>query len=342
MTKKDKSLKEIWVFTEVEGGQIAPLSLELLGKGKELKAKLNGLLASVLLGQGVAHLTSELIAYGADKVYLAEDEILKNYTTFPYSQVIKYMVLKFKPEIFLFGASHLGRDLAPYLASTLCCGLTADCTNLLIDNYHDFRSKEDLKDILFQVRPAFGGNILATIVNPFTRPQMATVREGVMPRPKKEEGRKGEVVNFKVTLPEGEASITIKERVDIPRKVDLKGARIIVSGGAGLGSRENFKLVFELARVLGGEVGASRAAVDRGFIDHDHQVGQTGTTVRPKLYIACGISGAIQHQAGMQESSKILAINKDPEAPIFKIAHYGIVGNLHEVLPMMIKAYRDK
>lgn len=336
------SKSEVWVFIEVEEGKIASVSLELLGKGKELKEKINGSLAAVLLGQGVAALTTELISHGSDKVYLAEDEILKDYTTFPYSQVIKEMVLKFKPDIFLFGATPRGRDLAPYLASTLACGLTADCTNLLIDNYHDYRSKKEIKDVLFQVRPAFGGNILATIVNPFTRPQMATVREGVMPIPRKDSSWKGEVITFEVSLPQGKPTLSIKEKVHIARRVDLKGARIIVAGGAGAGSKEKFNIIHKLARALGGEVGASRAAVDRGFIHHDHQVGQTGTTVRPKLYIACGISGSIQHQAGMQESSKILAINKDPEAPIFKIAHYGIVGDLHQVIPLMIKAYQEK
>jgi len=252
------------------------------------------------------------------------------------------MTKEFKPEIFLFGATPLGRDLAPYLASTLRCGLTADCTNLQIGDYRDHLAKKDIKDILFQIRPAFGGNILATIVTPYTRPQMATVREGVMPKPRKETGKKGEIVNYDVKCLKTKPPLSVKESVRIPHRVDLTGGKIIVSGGAGVGSKENFELLFKLAEALGGEVGASRAAVDRGFIDHCHQVGQTGTAVRPKLYIACGISGSVQHLAGMQDSAKILAINTDPEAPIFKIAHYGIVGSLHNVIPMMIKAYQNK
>ena len=334
--------KEIWVFTEVHDGKPASVSLELLEKGKELKTSLNAVLCAVLAGHNVSKLSSQMIACGADKVYIAQHEHLKNYTTFPYSQVIKNLVLEFKPEIFLFGATPVGRDLAPYLASSLRCGLTADCTNLMIGDYRDHLAKKDIKDILFQIRPAFGGNILATIVTPYTRPQMATVRDGVMPKPKKEPGRKADIINYKVTCLTQRPPVTVKEAVKIPRKVDLKNAKVIVSGGAGVGSKEDFNLLFKLAEVLGGEVGASRAAVDRGFIDHDHQVGQTGTTVRPKLYIACGISGSVQHLAGMQESSKILAINTDPEAPVLKIAHYGIVGSLHNVIPMMIKAYQNK
>lgn len=332
--------KEIWVFAEVCEGKISPVSLELLGKGRELKASLDALLCSVLLGFEVAHLSSELIASGADKVYIVQHRYLKNYTTLPFSQAVKKLILEFKPEILLFGATPVGRDLAPYLASSLRLGLTADCTDLRIGDYRDHFSKKEIKNLLLQIRPAFGGNILATIVTPYTRPQMATVREGVMPRPKKDPKRMGEVINYEVH--DINLSTVIKEEVKIPRKVDLTGAKVIVSGGAGVGSREDFKLLFQLAEVLGGEVGASRAAVDSGFIDHDHQIGQTGTTVRPKLYIACGISGSVQHLAGMQDSSKILAINTDPEAPIFKIAHYGIVGSLHEVIPMMIKAYRNK
>ena len=334
--------KEIWVFTEVREGKIASVSLELLEKGKELKKNLDAVLCAVLAGYNISNLSSELIACGVDKVYVAQHEYLKNYTTSPYSRVIKNMTEEFKPEIFLFGATPMGRDLAPYLASSLRCGLTADCTNLMIGDYRDNLAKKDIKDILFQIRPAFGGNILATIVTPYTRPQMATVRDGVMPQPKKETGRKGEIINYKVACLLQAPSVTVKETVKIPRKVDLKNAKVIVAGGAGVGSKEDFKLLFKLAQVLGGEVGASRAAVDRGFIDHDNQVGQTGTTVRPKLYIACGISGSVQHLAGMQDASKILAINTDPDAPILKIAHYGIVGRLHNVIPMMIKAYQNK
>lgn len=330
------SKKEIWVFIETCEGRIANVSLELLEKGNEIKKPLGASLCAVLLGYHVSELAAEVIASGADKVYISQHENLKNYTTKPYCDIIKDMVQKFKPEIFLFGATPLGRDLAPYLASSIRCGLTADCTNLKIGDYYDHHAKKDIKNILFQIRPAFGGNILATIVSPYTRPQMATVREGVMPKPKRDHERKGEIVHFDADLRYA-PPIKIKELVRTEKKVNLTGAKVIVSGGAGVGSKEDFKLLFKLAEALRGEVGASRAAVDRGFIDHDHQVGQTGTTVRPKLYIACGISGSVQHLAGMQESAKILAINKDHDAPIFKIAHYGIVGSLHDVLPMIIK-----
>jgi electron transfer flavoprotein alpha subunit len=247
-----------------------------------------------------------------------------------------------RPDVVLFGASPTGRDLAPRVASRLRTGLTADCTNLRIGDHTDPVSKTEYTDLLYQIRPAFGGNIIATIVTPDHRPQMATVREGVMRLAEPDPSRTGDVVPLDVQLDAEADAVTILERVKAERTVNLKGAKVVVAGGAGVGSPEGFHLLRELADVLGGEIGASRAAVDGGFISRDHQVGQTGTTVRPKLYIAAGISGSVQHRAGMVESSKIIAINSDPEAPIFAFAHYGIVGDLFEVIPLMIEAYKSK
>jgi electron transfer flavoprotein alpha subunit len=252
-----------------------------------------------------------------------------------------HLITSTQPQVVLFGATPCGRDLAPRLASQLQAGLTADCTNLLIGDYTSRRTEQEYKNLLLQVRPAFGGNIIATIVCPETRPQMATVREGVMRLATPDYTRTGEVVRLDVSLDDSDLVIQVLERVKAERKVNLKGASVIVSGGAGVGSKEGFQLIAELADVLGGVVGASRAAVDAGYVGREHQVGQTGTTVRPKLYVACGISGAVQHRAGMAEAKKIIAINKDPDAPIFSIAHYGIVGDLHEVIPRMIKVYKE-
>jgi electron transfer flavoprotein alpha subunit len=252
------------------------------------------------------------------------------------------LIRKYHPQIVLLGASPIGRDLAPRVASELTAGLTADCTDLQIGEFYDSKEKKHLHNLLYQIRPAFGGNVIATIVNPYNRPQMATVREGVMHMPTPDPDRQGEVIRADVEFGAGDPLFHLVERVREEKRVNLKGARVIVSGGMGVGSPEDFALIRQLAQVLNAEVGASRAAVDAGFIERDHQVGQTGTTVRPKLYIACGISGAVQHRAGMQESGKIMAINTDPEAPIFQIAHYGIVGDLKQVIPMLIKAFQGK
>jgi len=337
-----KGYDGVWVFAEQEDGKLADVGLELLTKGRELAGVLNTKLSAVLLGQRVKELAKTLIAHGADEVLLAEDERLADYLAAPYTRVITDAVRARKPAIMIFGASTIGRDLAPRVASTLLCGLTADCTDLKIGDFTDNIEKKTYKNLLYQIRPAFGGNIIATIVNPTGWPQMATVREGVMKMGKPDASRKGTVKKLEVVLDLADlvAKVIKKERVQ--KSVDLKGAQIIVSGGAGVGSRENFKLVWDLARTLGAAVGASRAAVDGGYIDHDHQVGQTGTTVRPRLYIACGISGAIQHRAGMSEAGKIIAINSDPSAPIFKISHYGIVGDLNDIIPRFIEIYRKK
>ena len=252
------------------------------------------------------------------------------------------LIKEHKPNILLFGATMKGRELAPRVASEKLAGLTADCTDLQIDDFDDKVNKKSYTNKLMQIRPAFGGNIIATIVNTWDDPQMVTVREGVMKMDAPTPGLKGEIVKVDVALTEKETVMKVIERIRQEKSVNLKGAQIIVAGGYGVGSKENFKLIHDLAEALGGEVGASRAAVDAGWIDHDHQVGQTGVTVRPKLYIACGISGSVQHVAGMKESKKIIAINSDPGAPIFSVAHYGIIGDLNTVIPMMIKAYKAK
>ena len=332
----------VFVFAEQDGGQIADVSLELLSKGRELADALGQHLAAVLCGHRLVKQPHQLIAHGADVVYVADDEELAVYRTLPYTRVVCEVVEGAEPEIVLFGASPTGRDLAPRVASQLSTGLTADCTHLRIGDHTDPVSKTEYKDLLYQIRPAFGGNIIATIVTPNHKPQMATVREGVMRLPEPDPTRTGDIVPLRVELDDEAEAVRILERVKAERAVNLKGAKVIVSGGAGVGSAEGFELIRDLAHVLGGEVGASRAAVDAGHIGRDHQVGQTGTTVRPKLYIAAGISGSVQHRAGMVESAKILAINTDPDAPIFAFAHYGIVGDLFEVIPMMIEAYKHK
>ena len=330
----------VWVYVENEGATIADVSLELLGKGRELADELGTELVAFIIGHGLSDAGTELIAHGADKVFVAEHPRLAFYLTLPYSRIAVELIEKHRPSILLIGATNTGRDLAPRIASRMSTGLTADCTDLQIGKYSF--GKKTWENVLLQIRPAFGGNIIATIATPETKPQMATVREGVMRRPEPDYSRKGEVISLKPELNEEDFILSIVERVKAEKKVNLKSARIIVTGGVGVGSRSNFEVIHELARTLGGEVGASRAAVDAGFIGREHQIGQTGVTVRPSLYIACGVSGAIQHRAGMEESQRIIAINTDPNAPIMSIAHYGIVGDLHEVIPKMIKAYKEK
>ena len=346
---------DVWVVVEQHDGVAAEVSLELLGRARELADTLGVSVGAVLAGAGapVRALAPGLVARGADTVYLADHEALAHYLALPYTAVVSHLVREHRPQIVLYGATTTGRDLAPRVASTLRTGLTADCTDLRIG---DFTAKgQEYADLLYQIRPAFGGNIIATIVSPEHKPQMATVREGVMVMPEADEGRTGTVVEVpverssaavadagRIVLTDADFVVTLVRRVQKEKKVDLKGARVVVSGGVGVGSREGFALVEELARTLGGVVGASRAAVDAGWVSHEHQVGQTGTTVRPKLYIACGISGSVQHRAGMDQSARILAINNDPLAPIFAVAHYGIAGDLHKVIPLLIKAYRTK
>ena len=335
-------MNNIFVYIENEGGKAAEVCLELMTKGRELATTLGVKLEAVVLGENLAGIEHELAKYGADTVWIADDKVFAPFRTLPHTAVMCGLIEQEKPQIVLFGATCNGRDFAPRVSSALYSGLTADCTQLVIGDHKDAKSGREYKDLLYQIRPAFGGNIIATIVNPDNRPQMATVREGVMKMAEPKAGATGEIVKVDVALTQAETVVKVIERVRQDKTVNLKGAQIIVAGGYGVGSKENFKLIHELAQVLGGEVGASRAAVDAGWIDHDHQIGQTGVTVRPKLYIACGISGSVQHCAGMSESKKIIAINTDPAAPIFSVAHYGIVGDLNQVIPMMIKAYKAK
>jgi electron transfer flavoprotein alpha subunit len=333
---------EVWVFAEQEDSELHDVALELCGKARELADRLGVKMGAVLPGGKVRELASRLVAHGADRIYLVEEPRLEHYQTQPYARVICTLIEKHKPQIVLFGATALGRDLAPRCASQMRCGLTADCTDLDIDDVPDPVAKTTHKNLLLQIRPAFGGNIIATIVNPERWPQMATVREGVMPLREPDLQRKGEIVAEEVAFEAADFAVRLIERHREPRKVNLKGARTIVAGGGGVGSKANFKLIHDLAGAIGGAVGASRAAVDGGYVGKEHQVGQTGTTVRPALYIACGISGAIQHRAGMEESAKIVAVNWDKEAPIFGVAHYGIVGDLNQVVPMMVKAIKER
>jgi len=330
------------VFGEQEGGVLSEVALELCGKGRELADRLGVPLVAAVLGRHVDPLAEMLFAHGCDEVYVANDARLDPFQVHPQAKVLCDIIRQVGPQVVLFGATMRGREIAPRVASELRTGLTADCTALEIGDYTPPGGQAVYRNLLYQIRPAFGGNIIATIVCPDHRPQMATVREGVMPLKPPHLGRRGRLIKAEVLLERKHLLVEILERRQEPKKVNLKAARVIVAGGAGVGSRENFKLIAELAHVLGGAVGASRSAVDSGFISKEHQVGQTGTTVRPKLYIACGISGAVQHRAGMQESAKIIAINTDPEAPIFKIAHYGIVGDLNQVIPMMIQALKSK
>jgi len=333
---------EVWVFAEQHNGKLEDTPLELLGKARQLADELNAKLAAVLLGNGVSELAGKLIRYGAEKVYVAEHNLLKHYQATSYAKIICDLIHKHKPQIVLYGATITGRDLAPRIASAMKAGLTADCTDLQIGDHTTANGKESYKNLMFQVRPAFGGNIIATIINYDRWPQMATVREGVMLMPEPDTNKKGDVITEEVHLSKDNLALEILDEAKLPKKVDLKSSRIIVAGGAGVGSKENFKLIWDLANCLGGAPAASRAAVDLGFIDSDYQVGQTGTTVRPSLYIAVGLSGAIQHKTGMAESQKIVAINNDPEAPIFDIAHYKITGDLNEVLPRMITAIKKR
>ncbi|TAL18548.1 electron transfer flavoprotein subunit alpha/FixB family protein [bacterium] len=332
----------VWIFIEQDAGKIAEVSLELLSKGTELAQRLGVKTEAVLLGKHVSALAKTLHEHGADNVFLAEDPRLEPYSALPYTKVVCELIRAHNPNILMFGATNMGRSLAPRVASTVLGGLTADCTALEIDDFEDRANSRVMKDRLMQIRPAFGGNIIATIANSWGDPQMVTVREGVMQLKEPKPGRTGKVTPVKVELTDAETVVNIIERVKSESKVNLKSARIIVAGGYGAGSKENFGLIHKLAEAIGGEVGASRAAVDAGWIDHEHQVGQTGVTVRPKLYIACGISGSIQHRAGMSSSAKIIAINTDASAPIFSIAHYGIVGDLKEVIPMLINAIKGK
>lgn len=336
-------MNNIFVYCEIEDGKVADVSLELLTKGRVLADTLGCELEALALGHNLAGIEKELAEYGADRVHVADCECLAPYRTLPHAAVVCGIFKEEQPQIALFGATPVGRDLGPRVSSTLHSGLTADCTSLEIGSHTDVKSGKEYKDLLYQIRPAFGGNIIATIINPDHRPQMATVREGVMKKEKAKTPGKGIVkkVDPKKYVNDADFVVRIIDRQIEERKINIKGAPVIVAGGYGMGSKENFDLLFELADVLGAEVGASRAAVDAGMAEHGRQVGQTGVTVRPKLYIACGISGQIQHTAGMDQSSMIISINTDPDAPINKIADYAITGDVMEVIPKMIKYYKQ-
>lgn len=336
----EKLNKDVWVFVEQRDGKPADVSFELLSKGRKLAENLKGNLISVVIGYDVLALANETFKFGAGEAIVIDHKELGHYRTMPYSRIINQLIEKEKPRVVLFGATIIGRDLAPRVASYTKSGLTADCTELQISDVQYLR--KDYKDLLLQIRPAFGGNIIATIISPNVQTQMATVREGVMRMEPLENPAKGKIRNVEYTPNPVDELVKLIEQHRKENKVNLKAAPIIVAGGYGMRTKANFALIGELADLLGGEVAGTRAAVDAGFINHDRQVGQTGVTVRPKLYIACAISGAIQHRAGMQEANKIIAINSDPEAPIFGVAHYGIVGDAIEIIPRFINVFKQK
>ncbi len=323
----------VWVWVEQFRGQACGVSWEMMGEGRKLADRRKTALTACVLGHGVEDITREAIAYGADRVFWADDPTLDAYRTAPYARVLVGLARRYKPEIFLVGASMRGRCLASSVAAELYTGLTADCTGLEIDPD---------SGLLRQTRPAFGGNILATILCPNYRPQMATVRHRVFEPPVADPGRRGQVIAVAAELREDQIATRVLDFIVEHSEVNLAEAKIIVSGGRGVGGPQGFGVIRELADVLGAAVGASRAAVDAGWIPYDHQVGQTGRTVRPDLYIACGISGSIQHLAGMSTSRVIVVINKDPDAPLFKVADYGIAGDLFEIVPALTRQFRKK
>ena len=336
-------MKSVFVYCEVENKIVAEISQELLSAGKRLAEKLGAPLEAMLFGKDLKGIESQISSYGVDKLFIADDDRLEPYRTLPHAALAHKILKQQDPQIVLFGATSVGRDLAPRIASKLNCGLTADTTILDIGDHFVKKEKKEYTDLLYAIRPAFGGSIMANIINWDMHPQMATVREGVMKKDVFDENYKTEVIPVKVNEVVSDTDFVVKiiERHIEESDVNLKDAPIIVAGGYGVGSKENFDLLKNLANILGGEVGGSRAAVDAGFIDHNRQIGQTGTTVRPKLYIAAGISGAIQHTAGMQDASMIISINNDPDAPINALADYVITGDLGVVIPKMIKYYKE-
>ncbi len=333
---------DVWVFVESLGSKVEDTSLELVGKARELADELGVQVGAVVLGSEIAGLDERLICCGGDKVYMCQDPLLAHYQVSSYSKVLCDIANEYNPSIILFGATSVGRDLAPRVAARLGAGLSADCTDLQIGSHKDSVTGKTYDDILLQICPAFGGNVIATIINFDKWPQMATVREGVMKMPELDRNRKGETIKHTVNLSKEDLVVEILDELVTEKTVDLKGSDVVVAGGAGIGSKENFKLLWDLANALGGVVGATRPAVDLGYISEEHMIGATGVTVRPSLYIAAGISGALQHQTGMWDSKKIIAINTDPDAAIFDVAHYKIVGDFNEVIPMMIKAIKAK
>ena len=337
-------MNNVFVYCEIDKTTVEEVSFELLTKGRKLANELGVQLEAIVAGSGIkGHVEKDILSYGVDKLHVFDAEGLFPYTSKPHTSILVNLFKQEKPQICLMGATVIGRDLGPRVSSSLTSGLTADCTALEIGDFDDKKNQKHYDNLLYQIRPAFGGNIVATIVNPDHRPQMATVRSGVMKAEVLDPDYKGEVVYEDVArfVPETYYVVKVLERHVEKAKNNLKGAPIIVAGGYGVGSKEGFDLLRKLAQELHGEVGASRAAVDAGFCEHDLQIGQTGVTVRPKVYIACGISGAIQHVAGMKESGIIISINTDPEAPINQIADYIITGSVEEVVPKMIKYYKS-
>ena len=337
-------MNNVFVYCEIEGTTVAEVSQELLTKGRKLANQLNVELHAIVAGTGIrGKVEDQILPYGVDKLFVFDAPGLFPYTSVPHTDILVNLFKEQQPQIALMGATVIGRDLGPRVSSSLTSGLTADCTQLEIGDHTDAKTGTEYKNLLYQIRPAFGGNIVATIVNPDHRPQMATVRSGVMQKAIYDGACKKEVVYPEVSKyvsPEAFVVKVLDHHVEAA-KHNLKGAKIVVAGGYGMGSKEGFDMLFELAKVLHGEVGASRAAVDAGFCDHDRQIGQTGVTVHPKVYIACGISGQIQHIAGMQDSDIIISINNDPDAPINKIADYVITGTVEEVVPKLIKYYKQ-
>ena len=336
-------MNNVFVYCEIEDTKVAEVSQELLTKGRKLADRLGVQLHAVVAGTGITgKVEDQILPYGVDKLFVFDAPGLFPYTSAPHTDILVNLFKRENPQICLMGATVIGRDLGPRVSSSLTSGLTADCTQLEIGDYDDPKTGKHYEDLLYQIRPAFGGNIVATIVNPDNRPQMATVRSGVMQKQVLDPAYKGEVVVEDVArfVPDVDFVVKVIDRHVEAAKHNLKGANIVVAGGYGVGSKEGFDLLFTLARELHGEVGASRAAVDAGFVDHDRQIGQTGVTVHPKIYIACGISGQIQHIAGMKDSGIIISVNTDPDAPINKIADYVIIGKVEEVLPKMIKYYK--
>jgi electron transfer flavoprotein alpha subunit len=336
-------MRNVFVYCEIEESTVVDVSLELLTKGKSLAQRLNCKLEAIAIGANLNGIENQIFKYGVDVLHVADDKRLFPYTTLPHAAIVCKLLEENSPQVVLFGASSVGRDLAPRVASERKCGLTADCTSLEIGDHYVKKDDKTYKDLLYQIRPAFGGNIIATIINPDMHPQMATVREGVMKMEVFDENHKGEIKKLDVSkyVSDTDFVVEIIERHIEKSKVNIKGAPIIIAGGYGVGSKENFQLLYKLADVLGAEVGGSRAAVDAGFIEHERQIGQTGVTVRPKLYIACGISGAVQHRVGMDKSAMIVSINSDPHAPITNIADYNITGDLNVVIPKLIKYYKE-
>lgn len=343
ITENIEQYKGVYIFAQQVDNEISPIAFELLGKAKELAKDLETEVTAILLGYNVKGLADKLAAYGADNVVVVDSPVLETYRTEPYTQALTAVINEYKPEVMLVGATAIGRDLGPRVSARVGTGLTADCTVLEIGDFplNPLPNREQKHNQLLMTRPAFGGNTIATIACPDNRPQMATVRPGVMQKIDPIEGAKANVIEFNPTLEENNCYVEILDVVkEVKNTVNIQEAKILVSGGRGVGSKENFKLLYDLADAIGGTVSCSRAAVDNGWMDNDLQVGQTGKTVRPNVYFAIGISGAIQHTSGMEESDIIIAINKDASAPIFEVADYGIVGDLNKIVPMLTEALK--